>query len=116
MPRLKTGLWVRATLRRFNDGDNSAMVLHRGDEDAGAILIILEDRARNQIVLREDGSSWIRTPLPNNETLNDYIARQQRYDPDLWVLEFTIPDCSVRLERDLGSRTSEDDEEEELFW
>nr|WP_294914677.1 DUF1491 family protein [uncultured Neokomagataea sp.] len=116
MPRLKTGLWVRATLRRFNDGDHAGMVLHRGDEDAGAVLIVLEDRARNQVVLREDGSTWVRTPLTNDETLHDYIARQQRYDPDLWVLELTVPDCSAPLEKELGSRTSDDDEPEELFW
>ncbi|GBR51380.1 hypothetical protein AA106555_0525 [Neokomagataea thailandica NBRC 106555] len=116
MPRLKTGLWVRATLRRFNDAGSSAMVLNKGDEDAGAVLIVLEDTARNQVILREDGSAWVRTNLLNDETINEYLMRQMRYDPDLWVIEINVPDCSVLIEKDLGSRTSDDDEPEELFW
>ncbi|GBR46478.1 hypothetical protein AA106556_1124 [Neokomagataea tanensis NBRC 106556] len=92
------------------------MVLHRGDEDAGAIIILLEDRARHHVILREDNGSWVRTPLTDNETLNDYIARQQRYDPDLWVIELTVPDCAAPIEQELGSRTCDDDEAEELFW
>jgi len=108
--RLKTGLWIRALIRRH---DGESMVLHKGDEDAGAVLIQLIDRARNTTLLREtidtDGTTlWERIPTPTQQDADTYIERQRRYDPDLWVIELEIPDVTTPIEHTLGGRSAPD--------
>jgi hypothetical protein len=98
-PRVKAGIWVRAALRvGFNDGRSGA-VLRRGDEDAGGVLVVLR-RPDGLTVLSQvrtgDGvSGWVRgtgeAPVSQEEA-DAYVARQVRFDPDIWVIEFDAPD------------------------
>ncbi|WP_040509677.1 DUF1491 family protein [Gluconobacter morbifer] len=109
--RLKTGLWVRAVMRRISsDGDTAAMVLKKGDEDAGAVLFVLSDRAGHVGALREDGSHWERANVTDGPSLEAYLARQKQYDPDLWIIELEMKDISHPVERTLGSRRLDLDE------
>lgn len=105
--RLKTGLWVRAVMRRISSDGTSAMVLKKGDEDAGAVLIVLRDRDDNVALLRENGSDWIRADVEGATGLEDYLERQRRYDPDLWVIELEVRNVATPLERTLGSRRAD---------
>lgn len=109
--RLKTGLWVRAVLRRISSDGTSAMVLKKGDEDAGAVLIVLTDRNGGLGVLREDGSDWVRVDATDAESVNAYLERQKTYDPDLWIIELEMRDVAQPVERTLGSRRLDLDEE-----
>jgi len=109
--RLKTGLWVRAVLRRISSDGTSAMVLKKGDEDAGAVLIVLTDRSGGLGVLREDGSDWARVDATNPASVDAYLERQKKYDPDLWIIELEMRDVSQPVERTLGSRRLDLDEE-----
>ena len=93
--RLKTGLWVKALIRRCDLAAVGVAVTARGDGDAGAILLKLNSRdwaARCwRRRARPDGALvWMRAtgPEPVAEAEADaYIARQRRRDPDLWVVE-----------------------------
>ncbi|GBQ66194.1 hypothetical protein AA103196_1313 [Ameyamaea chiangmaiensis NBRC 103196] len=97
--RLKTGLWARAVLRQAVGQGWSAMVLRRGDEDAGGVLVVLMAGRDALSVLSQtrtaDGDpAWLRATGPDpvdQATVDAYVARQLSRDPDLWVLEFEVP-------------------------
>ena len=91
-PRLTAEFWVQAYLARLRLNDIPAFVTARGDATAGAVVVKLN---------RLDGSgaafarSWnaegarVWTPLaegPEAE-VDAALARQRRFDPDLWIVE-----------------------------
>jgi hypothetical protein len=105
-PRLKSGLWVRALIRRYDGQAIPATVLSKGDEDAGAILIKVSRRERGCVVLdrTQDLAGelvWRRAtgPEPVDEaTADSYIARQAGRDPDLWVIEIEAGTSEIVLD------------------
>ena len=93
--RLKSGIWVKALIRRCDIAAIGVAVTARGDSDAGAVLLKFCDRAGGASVLAQargsDGAlGWMRAtgpaPVPEEEA-DRYIARQRARDPDLWVVE-----------------------------
>lgn len=85
---------VGALLRRVNDAGGLAVVRARGDADAGAILLVLEQE--NRLVERAvdfDGNDTLVPvgPTPGSaESPDDYWQRRRRRDPDLWVVALDI--------------------------
>ena len=94
-PRLKTGLWIRALIRRCDLAAVGVAVVARGDGDAGAVLLKFNDRDDGCSVLAQVRGPqgeliWMRAtgaaPVADADA-DAYIERQRRRDPDLWVVE-----------------------------
>ncbi|MGO3517193.1 MAG: DUF1491 family protein [Acetobacter cibinongensis] len=99
-PRLKSDFMARAILRQAAQNGQSAMLLRKGDADAGSILVVLLERNGSAVVLSqtrtpEGEAAWLRSsgenPLSPAE-ISLYLERQTRFDPDLWVLELEAPE------------------------
>ncbi len=97
--RVKARLWVDMALRMGNADGRYGAILHKGDEDSGGILVVLRGRdglwVLSQIRTATGGAAWMRATgqaAVDQETADAYVARQRRFDPDLWVLEFDSPD------------------------
>lgn len=96
--RLKSELWVKAYIRLCNSEGAPGAVLRRGAVDAGAILIkvnLLDGRVRlfgsapAGLEIASFERNWVESaasPLAE-EKVDETIARQLRFDPDLWVVE-----------------------------
>lgn len=98
-PRIKAGIFVSAVIRSGDAQGKTGMVLRKGDQDAGGILVVLRGREGNVVLTQfreSDGRlAWMRGtgPVPVTEAVTDeYVAKQLRYDPDLWVVEFDAAD------------------------
>ncbi len=94
-PRLKSEIWAKALVRRWQAQFVPVMVCNRGDSDAGAILVKVNRfkegcRVYSQTRTTEGDRAWLSATgaAPVDErAADDYIQRQMRYDPDVWVLE-----------------------------
>jgi hypothetical protein len=103
--RLPAGLEAKAWIRATEAAGGFAMVLHKGDAQAGTIaLVTLEGSPGAEAICQlwerlpqADGRRpWIATRTQDPESkqdFNDYIGRRTANDPDLWVLELTIADA-----------------------
>lgn len=98
-PRIKAGLWVKMALRLGQAEGRFAAVLHKGDADAGGVLAVLRGRNGLSVLSQtrdaEGEAAWLRATGDDpvtQEVADAYVARQRRFDPDLWVLEFECPD------------------------
>jgi len=97
--RLKSELWVKAYIRRCQLEGAAAMLVRRGDADAGAIYIKVN---------RLDGTALLFGPAPAgldaareerrwqphlqagpaaDKDADAYLARQIEFDPDVWIVE-----------------------------
>jgi hypothetical protein len=93
-PRLKSGLFVRALVRRAEVQGAQAYVLRKGSEEAGAVFIKVARLDGTAVVLNQalggDGERvWAR---PLGESAEEakvavYFERQIKYDPDIWIVE-----------------------------
>lgn len=104
-PRLKAGIWVSMALRMGNASGRYGAVLRRGDPDAGGVLVVLRGReglcVLTQMRTNDGERGWLRGtgPAPvDQEKADAYVARQVKYDSDLWVLEFESPDLLAPFE------------------
>jgi hypothetical protein len=99
--RLKSALWVAAYIRRCNVEGVFAAVRRRGAEEAGAIFVK---------VARLDGTADLYGPAPQSAfesarpaerlftsvmpgqpapeaQVEERLARELRFDPDVWIIE-----------------------------
>jgi hypothetical protein len=86
-------------LRMGNADGRYGTVVRKGDPDAGGVLVMLRHGAGVSVLSQmrsADGEpAWMRAtgaaPV-DDQAAEAYIARQVKFDPDLWVLEFEAPD------------------------
>ncbi|GAK45124.1 conserved protein [Tepidicaulis marinus] len=98
-PRLKAEIWVKALIRRAGAENVPAMVVRRGDDTSGTVLVKVNGLDGTAMVYARaragDGSPvWIpgNGPEPVSEADADaYIERQRKFDPDIWVVEIEDP-------------------------
>ncbi len=97
--RLKAEIWVKAYVRRCASVAVPAMVVRHGDDDAGAIFIKIahlnghaalygpapagfdEGQTDRQWTLHLDAVT------ASDADVENYLARQTEFDPDLWIVE-----------------------------
>jgi len=99
--RLKSALWVSAYVRRCHVEGVFAVIRRRGAEEAGAICIKvnrLDDTADGygpapQSAFEEEHpvdrafSPAMKTMPATDAEAEACLARQVRFDPDLWIIE-----------------------------
>ena len=99
--RLSAGLEAAALIRRCEAEGGFATVLNRGDEERGALLVLMSEKGRHYTGLERqlapDGAyRWARVgPPPESEfpEIRDFVTKRRKFDPDLWCLELDIPDA-----------------------
>jgi hypothetical protein len=97
--RIKSEIWVKAYLRRCQVQGAAAVVVRRGDEHAGAIYICL-NRLDGTVTLYgpapagiESGDTerrWVScftAKLVAEDEATSYLARQVKFDSDIWIVE-----------------------------
>jgi hypothetical protein len=111
--RLRADIFVSAYLRRCAVEDAPAVLRRRGAAEAGAIFVKID---------RLDGSAALYGPAPQTETaargvdrlwtrmhkdewissleVEDRLAKEIRFDPDLWIIE--VEDRKGRVFLDLA--------------
>jgi hypothetical protein len=102
VPRLQTAFWVQAHVKRADMAGIAMVVLRKGDAQGGSVLVKINQRDVGCTVLSQSRTAegelvFMRGTGPEPVTEADadaYVARQLRYDPDLWVLE--IDDAAGR--------------------
>ena len=93
MSRLASGIWVGAYLARLQAEGIPVYVNARGDETAGAVLVKLATldgaaRAFHRVLDYDSGARrWDVLAEGPEPEVDAAIARQRRFDPDLWVIE-----------------------------
>ncbi|MFM2301016.1 MAG: hypothetical protein RLZZ84_752 [Pseudomonadota bacterium] len=98
--RLPAHLEVSALLRSANNAGGFASVLHKGEREAGTIMVVLTEKGVNARVFERmpslDGSRiWTlsRTEASDNKSeIDEYLARRAAQDDDLWIIELDIAD------------------------
>lgn len=93
MARLAAGVWVAAYLRRLGAEGIPAFVARHGDDTAGAVtvkLATLDGRAtafQRSFDPATGGRAWVVLAEGPEAEVDAALARQARFDPDLWVIE-----------------------------
>ena len=102
--RLKADIWVMAYVRRVNSAGGSAMVIKRGDADAGAIYIKVLPQGTP---FGQERTAALYGPAPAGlddvaldrrwvclhpgdqpESVADTtLDRQRKFDADIWIVE-----------------------------
>lgn len=102
-PKLKAKLFVHAALRRCDLEARPAVVVRKGDEDSGTILVkVLRGRDACEVYAQARDAAgnlgWLRAtgaePVPEARA-DSYVARAREVDYDLWVIEVESPDGRV---------------------
>jgi hypothetical protein len=113
MARVTSDFFVAAYVRRRNDAGRFTAVVRRGAEEAGAIFVKVArlDRTADLYgpapqVLVDDADPAVAggrvferlmTATPEFE-VDERLARERRFDSDLWVVETEAPDGSHDLD------------------
>ncbi len=103
---------VSALVRRVADEGGNAMVLAKGDPQAGSVLLVCAERGvvqsvRERLLDAQGRYRWQAVgpdahgdPAP----LSDYLDRRRARDPDLWLVELDI----ANAERFAAETTGDD--------
>ena len=99
--RLKSAIWVAGYIRRAQVEGAHAMLRRRGADEAGAVFIKVSRLDGTAEVFgpapqtafdeaRPSDRAFIRTlktqPAPEADA-EAYLARQIKFDPDIWIIE-----------------------------
>ncbi|QIL01550.1 DUF1491 family protein [Sphingomonas sinipercae] len=97
--RLPAGLEASALLRLAEAQGGFGTILRKGDEERGALLLVVTRRGVHVACLERalaanGGYAWQAVgPAESSsaEDLADFLQKRTRFDEDLWVIELDIP-------------------------
>ena len=106
--RITSELWVSVLLRRAFSSGGFAAVARRGAAEAGAIFVIARSRLGELTLFGpapqasyEEGApperlfaELLRTEA--SEDISSRLDREERFDPDFWVVEVELDDALLR--------------------
>lgn len=92
---------IGALRRRAAAAGGFVMIVAKGDETSGVILVQTMEKGRETGLFERisnftGGHALMRCgPFPEEgpDALAQYVARRRRSDPDLWIIELDIPDA-----------------------
>ncbi|MGC1495844.1 MAG: DUF1491 family protein [Sulfitobacter sp.] len=93
MPRLTARFWVDAYLARLRFQDIPAFVVSHGDDTGGAVLVKLNTLDGQAVLFQRSfdlmtgDRRWVELTSGVEADVDESIARQRGFDPDLWVIE-----------------------------
>lgn len=95
--RLSASVEATSIIRRTQASGDFAAILHKGDADRGALVIVVRSRgtfaACLERVLDLDGTYRWGTSGPSDDEggkVAQFLARKVEFDPDLWVIELDV--------------------------
>jgi hypothetical protein len=92
--RLAAGLKVSALLRAVGVAGGFGAVLARGDDQSGSIAVVVRENDEDVLlapVMAMSGSyDWVESA--RGDTVEGWVERARKRDPDLWVVEIEGPD------------------------
>lgn len=99
-PRLTSAMLAGSLIRVCEAAGGHAMLLAKGDETAGSLLISLYHKGRvsglfEQLLDAQGRYRWMRTGPKDDDdqaAFDAYIHKRRTNDPDLWVIELDIAD------------------------
>lgn len=102
--RVTTDFWVSSVTRRAFSAGGFAAVERRGAAEAGAVLILRRDRMGGIALYAPASQASYDEARPqerlftqvlhaaDEEEVAQRIARETRFDPDLWIVELEVDD------------------------
>lgn len=99
--RLTSRILVQALIRRVQQACGFAAIMHKGDENSGALLLELPDETRRARLFERvpdyagGTGRYLLAPVAERDwgdtpALAAYVERRLRADPDLWHVELDI--------------------------
>ena len=96
--RLPAHLEVSSLIRRVQAEGGFAAVLHKGERDAGTILVVLAENGAHMRLFERmpqvDGTrAWSQSKSQDSDNkaeVQEYLDRRATQDPDLWIIELDI--------------------------
>lgn len=104
-PRLTSEFWVKAYLARLRALNIPAFVTAKGDATAGAIMVKLNTLDGNAQAFQRsydaDGNRiWITLSEGPDMEVEEALAKQRQYDPDIWIIEVEDKEGRSLLDQD----------------
>ena len=107
-PRIPARIEVQALLRQVQSAGGFGTVLHKGEPDSGALLVVATGpgeapRAWERMPAIDGTRSWYccrRAESPDFGKFSAYLERRSQQDPDVWIIELDIP----QAERFIGEK------------
>lgn len=98
--QLATGLIANAIVRLTQAAGGFAMILAKGDDTSGSILLLTVEKGRTtglfeRVMRSRDGYAFERVgpqDVGDSDEFDQYLARRRKNDPDLWLIELDIPE------------------------
>lgn len=96
--RLPTRLEATGIVRRAEAQGDFAAVLRKGDDERGALLLVISSRGKHfaclERILALDGTYAWRIAGPKESAgsaeVREFLAQRARFDEDLWEIELDI--------------------------